>query len=112
MKYNVKTIEEYINVIPPERKKILVKIISILHEYFPELQGNMKYDMPSFEPVCSIASQKNYISVYIHHFDVLDKYRNDIMSLKVGKSCIRFKNSDQLPEKVFRNIFNEIKSKE
>jgi len=72
MKYNVSAIQEYLEIIPAERKVIIQKLIDIVHEYFPALNGNMKYNLPTFEPVCSVASQKNHISVYIHRIDLVE----------------------------------------
>lgn len=109
MKYEVATIEEYIEVIPDDRKEIVLRLIALVKEYFPELSGNMEYNMPSFVPVCAIASQKNYISLYIQRIDLVEKYRSELGKLKVGKSCIRFKKMEQLPEDVIRKIFIETK---
>lgn len=111
MKYDASTIEEYTNAIPLDRKEIVVKLITIFHEYFPEIEGNMEYNMPSFNPVCAIASQKHYVSLYIHRIDLVEKYRNELGNLKVGKSCIRFKKMEQMPEKTIRNILSEISNK-
>lgn len=110
MKYNVSTIEEYLELIPFERKEIVLRLIAITKEYFPEIKGNMEYNMPTFEPVCAIASQKHHISFYIHHVELLEKYRKDLGNLKVGKSCIRFNTMQQLPEKIIRSILSKLKN--
>jgi len=109
MKYDVSTIDEYLEVIPSERKEILLKLISIVNEYFPNINGDIEYGMPTFNPVCAMASQKHYISLYIYRVDLLDKYRNELGKLKVGKSCIRFKKSEECPENTVRKIFKELK---
>ncbi len=111
MNYNVDTINDYLEVIPVGRKEILLKLISIVKEYFPEIDGTMEYKMPSFNPVCAMASQKHYISLYIHHTDLVEKHREELGNLKVGKSCIRFKTMAQMPEKSIRSILYEIKNK-
>ena len=111
MHYNVNTIEEYLNVIPEERKEIIIQLISIFKEYFPHVVGNMEYKMPSFNPICAMASQKHYISFYIYRHDLIEKYRKELGNLKVGKCCIRFSKKEQMPEKIIRKIFSEIKDK-
>lgn len=108
MKYNVSTIEEYLEVIPLDRKEIVTDLIALTKEYFPDIEGNMEYNMPTFNPVCAIASQKHHISLYIHRIDLMEKYRKELGNLKLGKSCIRFRNKIQLPEKTIRRIFEEI----
>lgn len=108
MKYNVNTIDEYLSVIPTDRKAIIEKIISMVKEYFPDTKGTMEYDMPTYSPICAVASQKHHISLYINRVDLIEKYRKELGSLKVGKSCIRFRKLEQMPESVIRKIFNEI----
>lgn len=111
MKYNVTTIEEYLNVIPFERKEIIIDLIAMVEEYFPDIVGTMEYNMPTFHPVCAIASQKHYISLYIFRVDLVKKYRKELGKLKIGKSCIRFRGKNQFPEKTIRNIFSELAKK-
>ena len=111
MKYDVKTIKEYLDVLPTERKILMMKLISLLHEYFPELEGDMKYNMPTFDPVCAMASQKNFVSLYVYKTDLVEKYKDELKNLKVGKSCIRFKKMDEMPEKNLRKIFSEVKKR-
>ena len=111
MRYDVSAIEDYLEVLPSDRKEIVLKLIGLVKEYFPEITGDMQYDMPTFNPVCAVASQKHYVSLYIYRIDLVKKYRKELGNLKVGKSCIRFKKMEQLPEPVIRTIFSEIKTK-
>lgn len=109
MKYEVSTIDEYLKVIPTDRKQIIVKLIALVKEYFPEIEGNMQYNMPTFEPICGIAAQKHHISIYIHRVDLIQKCRTELGKLKVGKSCIRLKKIEQIPVETIRKILQEIK---
>lgn len=111
MIYAANTIDEYLEAIPKERKEILVHLISIVKEYFPKIEGNMEYKMPSFIPVCAMASQKHYVSFYVYHTKLVEKYRKELGNLKVGKSCIRFKTKEQIPEKTIRLILLETQKK-
>jgi uncharacterized protein YdhG (YjbR/CyaY superfamily) len=110
MKYKVSTIQDYVSAVSVERAEIIKKIIALVNEYFPSVKGNLQYDMPTFPSICSVAAQKHYISVYIHRVDLLEKHRKELGNLKVGKSCIRFKSSEQMPVKVLRSIFAQIKN--
>lgn len=111
MKYDVATIDEYIEAIPPDRKEIVLKLISIIKEYFPEIIGNMEYNIPSYIPVCAIASQKHYVSFYVYRNHLVEKYRKELGNLMVGKSCIRFKKMEQMPETTIRKILTDTKAK-
>ena len=42
MKYDVSTIEEYLDPIPADRKEIVLKLISIVNEYFPNETSSRK----------------------------------------------------------------------
>lgn len=110
MKYAVSTIEEYLIVIPKDRKDILLILISIMKEYFPDIEGNMEYNMPTYEPVCTMASQKHYVSFYIYNHELIDQHREELGKLKVGKCCIRFKKMEQMPVKTIRSILYEVKN--
>ena len=63
--------------------------------------GKYHYKYPSGREgdwiTVALASQKNYISLYICSIDesgkryLAEKYESDLGKVKVGKSCIRFK---------------------
>lgn len=71
----------------------------------------MEYNMPNFNPLCVIASQKYYVSFNIYRVDLVEKYREELGRLKVGKSCIRFIKMEQMPEKIIRKVLSEIRDK-
>jgi hypothetical protein len=48
MKYDLKTIEKYLEVIPLERKEIMLDLIALVKKYFHDIKGNMEYNMPTF----------------------------------------------------------------
>lgn len=125
MIYDVKTVEEYLKNIPQDRVQIIQKLRETIKEHLPtgfseEIQYGMigyvvpldrypkgyhcKKDTPL--PFVSIASQKNTINIY--HMGI---YVNETLlnwftkkfsevsnrKLDMGKSCIRFKNFDEIP---------------
>ena len=51
-------------------------------------------------PTVSLASQKNYISLYVCAIQngeyIAEKYKSKLGKVSVGKSCIRFKNFEDL----------------
>lgn len=66
--------------------------------------GVLKYNNYKKEiidwPVISLASQKNYISIYVCAVDgkeyIAEKYKDQLGKVSVGKSCIRFKKVEDL----------------
>ena len=69
---------DYIAMLPAERRNILTKLDQVIKDTVPELKEFYAYNMPGYGafsytnykkevvdwPVISIASQKNYVSVY------------------------------------------------
>lgn len=106
--------EEYFSNLPPERREPMRFMDDFIKKSAPSLKPAFAYNMPGYGmfkyknykkeiidwPVVSIASQKNYISLYICSVVdgeyIAEKYKNKLGKVSVGKSCIRFKNVDDL----------------
>ncbi|MCC7289729.1 DUF1801 domain-containing protein [bacterium] len=111
---NAKTNEEYFAQLPIERRAPMAFIDQFIKENAPGLKPEFGYNMPGYGsfkyknykkeiinwPVVSIASQKNYISIYICAVEgkeyIAEKYKKELGKVNVGKSCIRFKNVEDL----------------
>lgn len=117
-----KTTEEYMANLSDERRHILEEIDKIICETAPSLKKKFAYNMPGYGefnyennkkeqltwPVVSVASQKNYVSIYVCALEggeyVAEKYKNSLGKVSVGKSCIRFKKIDDLNLDTLRKI--------
>jgi uncharacterized protein YdhG (YjbR/CyaY superfamily) len=113
---------DYIAVLPEERRKILKTIDKVIRETAPELSEFFAYNMPGYGafdyvnykkenikwPVISMASQKNYVSVYVCAVVdgqyIAEKYKDDLGKVSVGKSCIRFKKLEDLNLETFKKV--------
>ncbi len=101
--------DEYIAMLNDERREIIETLDKLINETTPSLKRWFAYNMlgyGKFEylnykkqkgdwPVVALASQKNYISLYVCGIIdgqyVAEKYEKDLGKVTVGKSCIRFK---------------------
>lgn len=119
---NAKNKDEYMAMLPEERKKILKTLDTIIREVAPELKEFYAYNMPGYGafnytnykkelikwPVLSMASQKNYVSVYVCAVVdgeyVAEKYKDSLGKVSVGKSCIRFKKLEDLNLDTFKKV--------
>lgn len=117
--------DEYFAVLPEERKKILKELDKIIRQEAPELKEFYAYNMPGYGafdyinykkeeikwPVISMASQKNYVSVYVCAVVdgeyIAEKYKESLGKVNVGKSCIRFKKLEDLDLDTFRIVVRE-----
>jgi hypothetical protein len=109
-----KSITEYLGALPKERKEIIEFLDKFIRENSSSLKPNFIYNMPGYGsfkyknykkeiidwPVISVASQKNYISLYVCAINkdgyIAEQYKNDLGKVSVGKSCIRFKKISDL----------------
>jgi len=61
-------VDQYIEVLAPDRKAALEKIRTLILTTVPEIKETMQYRMPTYElgeVVCAAASQKHYVSLYM-----------------------------------------------
>ena len=109
-----KTVKEYFDMLPPERRKSIDFLHNFIQKIAPTLTPHFAYNMlgyGSFKcknykketidwPTVSLASQKNYISLYVCAIQngeyIAEKYKSKLGKVSVGKSCIRFKNVEDL----------------
>ena len=103
-------VDAYINNLEPERRSALAQLRSHIIEVVPDAIESLKYNMPTYmhrvTMLCSFASQKHYISLYVQP-RILDRHREELQHLSLGKSCIRFKDIDQVPLDTVRRILSE-----
>lgn len=121
----IKTVEEYIQKLPEDRKEVVEKLRCVIKENLPEgFKEVINYNMIGYVvphelypkgyhcdpklplPFMNLASQKNYISFYhlgIYTDDKLlewfvTEYKKKCKyKLDMGKSCIRLKRMSDIP---------------
>lgn len=109
-----KTIKEYFDMLPPERKEPMEFLDSFIKRNAPTLKPVFAYNMLGYGffkyknykkevidwPVISLASQKNYISIYVYAVEngeyLAEKFKKELGRVSVGRSCIRFKKLSNL----------------
>ena len=108
---------EYIAMLNDERRTIIEALDALIKETVPDMERWFAYNMLGYGkftyidykkkenewPVIALASQKNYVSLYvcaIHPEDdkkyIAEVYEKELGKVSVGKSCIRFKKLDDL----------------
>ena len=120
-----KTIHEYFDNLPEDRKQSMNKLRKAILDNLPKgYEEVMAYGMPGYViphsiypngyhcdpklplPLISIASQKNFIALYhmgmysnpeLLHWFVSEFPKHTKYKLDMGKSCVRFKKTDDIP---------------
>lgn len=122
---NAKTPREYLSQIEEPRRSQVEKVFHFIQSVMPNEKPYIHAGMLAFKPyhykyasgregdwfVVGLASQKNYISVYVCASDakqyVAEKYKDQLGKVSVGKSCIRFKHPDDIDFEVLRKVLKE-----
>ena len=102
------TVSEYLEELPPDRRAALAKLRSLIHRVAPKTVEAMKYGLPSFGELCALASQKNYMALYVCEGDIVKAHLARLGKVSCGKGCIRFKRIDDLDLSAIESILKEI----
>jgi hypothetical protein len=124
MKNNAKTVQEYLDSLPPDRRVAIQAVRKVILENLPQgYEEMMQYGMigyavplsiypPGYHcqknmplPYAALASQKNYMSLYLCNIYghkpteqwFRKAYKASGKRLDMGKSCVRFKKVEDLP---------------
>lgn len=125
MQSTAKTVKEYLNELPEERKDAFLKLRnSILNNLPKGFEEQLSYGMLGYVvphsiypggyhctpklplPYMNIASQKNFIALYhlgiyanpkLLEWFTTEYPKHGSQKLDMGKGCIRFKKMDQIP---------------
>ena len=121
-----KTPDEYIDLIQdPERKEEMIKLDKLIRKALPNLDrfiiagmigyGKFHYKSKSGREgdwsIIALASQKNYISVYVCATEgdkyVTEDYVTKLPKADIGKSCIRFKRTSDIDLGVLEDVIKK-----
>lgn len=124
MKSTAATVEQYLAELPPVRREALEAVRAVILKNLPKgYEEGMQYGMigyfvphsvypPGYHcdptqplPFASLASQKNYMSLYLmciygdpeHEAWFRQAWAETGKKLDMGKSCVRFKKLEDLP---------------
>ena len=131
VKSDASNVDQYLNELPDDRKKILVRVREvILKNLNPGFKETMNWGMISYEipletfpdtynkqPLlfAALASQKQYVSLYLMTV-YQDSKLNEILlkgfkkigkKPNMGKSCIRFKKIEDIPLEVIGKLISK-----
>lgn len=116
------SVKEYLDMLPKERQEPILFLHKFIQKVAPKLKPHFAYNMlgygsfpyrnykhePITWPVVSLASQKNYISLYVCAMDkdryIAETYKTELGKVSVGKSCIRFKKIEDLNLKTLEKV--------
>jgi uncharacterized protein YdhG (YjbR/CyaY superfamily) len=111
MRYEVETVADYLEAVPPERRKALEALRSLVFQVAPDATETLRYGLPAYdvggEALCQFASQKHYVSLYLDP-RIVDRYRGELEGLSLGKGCVRFRKLDRLPLETIERMLRKV----
>lgn len=100
MQSEAASIDAYLDARPSERRAPLQRLRDRCRSRLDGFQEAIEYDMPAYrrDGVVEIAfaSQKQYLALSVVKQPVLDRHRDALAGLDVGKSCIRYRRPTQI----------------
>lgn len=140
MKIPAKTVDDYYDSVPEDRREIMLKLRHEINKNLPKgFVEALDYGMPGWSvphsiypagyhcdpkiplPFLGLASQKNFIALYhmgIYASPDLLKWftteypKHCTTKLDMGKSCIRFKKPEQIPFKLIGELIKKVTVKD
>ena len=109
MKSDAKDVAAYLSELPEDRRKALSKLRALIRKD-RKLVEAMQHGMACYasgDLLFALASQKQYMALYVCDTDVVAKHRAALGALDCGKSCIRFQNVEDLPLDVITRMLDE-----
>lgn len=122
---SAKSPEEYIAAIPEPRRSDIKLVDTLIREAVPSLKPHILSGMIGYGTyhyryasgregdwsLIALASQKNYISVYICAIEsgkyLAEEYKEKLPKASIGKSCIRFKKLADIDFSVLTEIIKK-----
>ena len=116
------SIEEYIMLVPGDRKKDIDFLHDFIQKAVPKLKPYYASNMIGYGsfyyldskkqkkdwPIISLANQKNYITIYvcaiIEDKVAVAEYKKDLGKLTKEISCIRFKNIEEIKLETLKKV--------
>jgi len=139
MQSKAKTVNEYIESLPDDRREIISEMRKVILKNLPKgFEETMQYGMISYVvphklypagyhanakdplPFISLASQKNHLALYhmmvyqgaLHDWLVSEWKKTTDKKLDMGKACIRFKKPEEVPLKLIGQLVGKITPKQ
>ncbi|MBL1078392.1 DUF1801 domain-containing protein [Nocardia sp. 2] len=101
------TVDDYLAELPDARRAALSRLRDLCRTELPGFTEFMSYGMPTYErdgAGVAIASQKQYISVYVLRDDLRAAFADRLAGHDMGKSCLRFRNPDTIDYDLIRDL--------
>ena len=111
MKSKTTTVDEYLAQAPEKQRPALETLRALCLDELTGYEEGMRHGMPSYARggnavEVAFAGQKNYISLYVLRHGVVEANRHLLDGRSVGRSCIRFRQSERIDPAIIRPLLS------
>jgi uncharacterized protein YdhG (YjbR/CyaY superfamily) len=86
---------------------MLEAIRGLIFEVAPDAEEVIQYGMLGYPGVANLAAQKHYVALYVKPA-VVAKHRDRLPGVDCGKSCLRFRSTDQIDPESVRDLLRDV----
>lgn len=108
MQSKTTNIDAYLAELPSDRSVALQELRQLIHRVSPGIAEAMQYGLPAFGDLCAMASQKNYLCLYVCEGDLVKTHLAKLGKVDCGKGCIRFKRLSDLNLATVESLLRDI----
>jgi uncharacterized protein YdhG (YjbR/CyaY superfamily) len=93
-------VDAYIAALEPPRRERLEALRALVHSLYPDVSERIEWKMPVFsrgDAWVATASQKSYVSVYLHNEGGAAAIAAAHKGLKHGKGCLNIPDRAEVP---------------
>lgn len=101
--------EAYRNAVTGEQSDIIEAIRTQILMVAPDTEEIIEHGMLGYPGLANLGAQKHHVSLYVMP-EVLARHQEAFKNVDCGKSCIRFRRSDQVDSVALRSLFEDVLS--
>ncbi len=102
------SVDEYIAAQPAAAQAALRRVRAAIREALPQAQEVISYNIPGYKlegpSVVQFAASKEHYALYLATKPIVEAFKDELRSYKVGKGTIRFSYGDPVPESLIQRI--------
>ena len=107
MKRDADTPQPYRNDVTGEQREMLEAIREVIFEVSPQTDEVIQYGMLGYPGLANLGAQKHHVALYVMP-EVLARHRDRFPGADCGRSCLRFRRSEQIDPSGLRDLLDDV----